>query len=148
MIAVDTNILVYAHRPDSPWHAPAKDRLRELAEGGRNWAIPWHCVHEFLGTVTHRRIYSPPTAIADAVRQVELWKKSPTLHLLGETTGYWAVLSDLLVGARVTGARVHDARTAALCIHHRVAELWTADRDFSSFPGLLARNPLIPGRTN
>ena len=33
MIAVDSNLLVYAHREDSSWHAAAFDRLVELAEG-------------------------------------------------------------------------------------------------------------------
>jgi predicted nucleic acid-binding protein len=33
VIAVDTNILVYAHRGDASFHASASQRLRELAEG-------------------------------------------------------------------------------------------------------------------
>jgi predicted nucleic acid-binding protein len=41
------------------------------------------------------------------------------------------------------GAQVHDARIAALCLHHGVTELWTADRDFGRFPELRTRNPLI-----
>jgi predicted nucleic acid-binding protein len=41
-------------------------------------------------------------------------------------------------------SQVHDARiAAALCLHHGVAALWTADRDFSRFPELPASNPLI-----
>ena len=32
MIAVDTNILVYAHREDSPFHDAAFRRVAELAE--------------------------------------------------------------------------------------------------------------------
>jgi predicted nucleic acid-binding protein len=31
MIAVDTNILVYAHREDAPWHQQAYARILELA---------------------------------------------------------------------------------------------------------------------
>lgn len=45
-----------------------------------------------------------------------------------------------------TGAMVHDGRIAALCLHHGVSELWTADRDFSRFATLAVRNPLVvPG---
>jgi len=43
----------------------------------------------------------------------------------------------------VTGPQVHDARVAALCQLHGVRELWTADRDFSRFAGLVVRNPLV-----
>lgn len=32
MIAVDTNVLVYAHREDSQWHSQAYVRMVELAE--------------------------------------------------------------------------------------------------------------------
>jgi uncharacterized protein len=63
--------------------------------------------------------------------------------LLGETDGYWVVLQSLLERSKVTGPRVHDARIAALCQLHGVRELWTADRDFSAFPSLATRNPLI-----
>jgi predicted nucleic acid-binding protein len=52
-------------------------------------------------------------------------------------------LRELVRGGRVDGPRVHDARVAALCREHGVQELWTADRDFSRFPGLAARNPLV-----
>jgi predicted nucleic acid-binding protein len=34
-------------------------------------------------------------------------------------------------------------RVAALCQSHDVRELWTADRDFSRFPALTVRNPLV-----
>jgi uncharacterized protein len=61
VIALDTNLLVYAHREDSPWHDAAYARLTELAEGRALWAIPWPCLHEFLAIVTHPRIYAPPT---------------------------------------------------------------------------------------
>ena len=39
MIAVDTNILVYAHREDSDSHEIAYRRLAELAEDRETWAI-------------------------------------------------------------------------------------------------------------
>ncbi len=77
MIAVDSNILVYAHREDSPWHSPAFECLRDLAEGKDPWAIPWPCLHEFLAVVTHPRIYSPPTPLGQALDQVDAWLESP-----------------------------------------------------------------------
>ena len=67
MIAVDTNVLIYAHREDSPWHAAALQALTGLAEGRSAWAIPWPCVHEFLAIVTHPRFYRPPTPLAIAI---------------------------------------------------------------------------------
>ena len=69
MIAVDTNILVYSVRADSPWHPAALQCLRDLAEGASPWAIAWPCIHEFIAVVTHPRIYKPPTPLRDALLQ-------------------------------------------------------------------------------
>jgi toxin-antitoxin system PIN domain toxin len=143
LIAVDTNILVYAHREDSPFHELAFERVSDLAEGPATWAIPWPCLHEFLAIVTHPRIYAPPSPLARALDQVDAWLESPTLALLAESTEHWATLRALLAAGRVAGGRVHDGRIAALCRQHGVRELWSADRDFSRFAGLSVVNPLI-----
>ena len=143
MIAVDSNLLVYAHREDSPWHEPAYACLLEAAEGRDPWAIPWPCLHEFLAITTHPRIYATPTPLETALDQVQAWLESPVLVLLGETEGYWQQLEGLVRTARAYGPQVHDARVAALCLEHCITELWTADRDFSRFPALKVRNPLV-----
>ena len=143
MIAVDTNILVYAHRKDSAWHAAAREALAGLAEGRAAWAIPWPCLHEFLAIVTHPRIYRPPTPLPIAIDQVSAWLESPTLVRLAENDAYWDVLRDSLSAGRIAGPQVHDARIAALCLAHGVRELWTHDRDFGRFPSLTVRNPLV-----
>lgn len=144
MIAVDTNVLVYAHREDAPFHAAAAGRIAELAEGSATWAIPWPCLHEFLAIVTHPRIYVPPSPLSRALEQVDAWLESPTLALLAESAEHWPTLRALLVGGRISGPRVHDGRIAALCRQHGVRELWSADRDFSRFPGISVVNPLVP----
>ncbi len=143
MIAVDTNILVYAHRADSPWHQRALERVTALAESGAPWAIPWASVHEFLAIVTHPRIYQPPTPTATALAAIRAWLASPGLRLLAEGPGYFETLSRLASAAKIKGPRIHDARIAALCLHHGVKQLWSADRDFSSYPGLTCDNPLL-----
>jgi toxin-antitoxin system PIN domain toxin len=143
LIAVDTNILVYAHRQDSEWHEAAADCVRQLAEGSASWALPWPCLHEFFSVVTHERIYSPPTSPVKAIEQINAWLESPTLLLLSETSGYWDVLARLLERSKGSGPRVHDCRIAALCVHHGIRELLSADRDFSRFAELRTRNPCI-----
>lgn len=146
MIAVDTNILVYAHRGDSPFHAPAVACIRGLAQGRAPWCLLWQCVHEFLGVVTHPRIYDPPSPTDVALSQVDAWLESPSVVQLGEPDEYWATLRGHVVAGRVTGPRIHDARIASLCVANGIAELWSADRDFSRFAGLVVRNPLAATR--
>lgn len=113
------------------------------AAGRAPWAIPWPCLHEFLAIVTHPRIYRPPTPSRIALEQVEAWLEAPSLVLLAESTGYWDALRAAIEAGRVEGAQIHDARVAALCRHHGVRELWSADRDFTRFPELATRNPLV-----
>lgn len=143
MIAVDTNILVYSVREDAPRHRAALQCVRRLAEGGGPWAIAWPCLHEFLAVVTHPRIYRPPTTVRAAVQQVNYWMESPTLRLIGEDAGYWEHLQALIEAGQTVGPRIHDARVAAICRFSGVREIWTADRDYSHFGGLVARNPLV-----
>ena len=142
MIAVDTNLLVYAHREDSDFHASAIVVLQELAESGRRWSIPWPCLHEFLAITTHPKIFRPPTPLSLALEAMQVWLDSRGCEMIGEGTGYYDELKILVIKGKITGPMVHDARIAALCIHHGVRELWTADRDFSRFATLKTRNPM------
>lgn len=143
MIAIDTNVLVYAHRKDAPFHTQAFEHLGRLAQSGSAWAIPWPCVHEFYGVVTNPRAFKPASTVEQACAQLEAWFASPSLVLLQEGAAHWAGLHRLLTSARVTGSLVHDARVAAICLEHGVDELWSADRDFNRFPSLTLRNPLV-----
>lgn len=142
MIAVDTNLLVYAHREDSPFHSAALKTLLGLIESGRRWGIPWPCVHEFIAITTHPRIYDPPTPLNVAMAAMQVWLEVPSCEMLAEGPEYWETLKDLSIKAKLQGPMVHDARIAALCLHHGINELWSADRDFSRFPELKTRNPL------
>ena len=143
MIAIDTNILIYAHREESEWHVAACGKVTALAEGKAPWAIPWPCIHEFIAIVTHPSIFAPPTPLAAALAQVDAWLEAPGVVLLSEASGYWSLLSESTRVGRICGPQVHDARIAALCLQHGVRELWSADRDFNRFPTLSVRNPLV-----
>lgn len=140
MDAVDTNILVYAHRADSPLHDVASEAIRELAEGAAPWAIPWPCIAEFYAVVTHPRIYSPPSTPVQAVAQLRAWMGSPSLVLLTESRDTWPVFEELLLDGDIMGPKVHDVRIAAICLMHGVGSLLTADRDFAAFPSLRTRD--------
>ncbi|MCL2716187.1 MAG: PIN domain-containing protein [Alphaproteobacteria bacterium] len=145
MIALDTNLLVYAHRAENPFHAAAATLVAGLAEGRGLWAIPWPCLYEFYNIVTHPRIHDVPTPVNVALNQIDIWLEAPAVHLLSEEQTQWARLRELIVRARLQGPMIHEARIAALCLSHGVRELWSVDRDFSRFPALRTRNPLMDG---
>ena len=143
MIAIDTNLLVYAHRRESRFHDAAATLVRSFAEGSAAWAIPWPCVYEFFSVVTNPRIWRDRASRPQAARdQIAAWLAAPTLRLLSESVHFDDTLLPLLRNPRVRGPIVHDARVAALCIAHGVDELLTKDRDFQLFPQLRIRDPL------
>jgi toxin-antitoxin system PIN domain toxin len=143
VIAIDTNILVYAHRTDSPFHDRARAALESLAAGAREWAIPWPCAHEFFAIVTHPRIYKTATPANAAFAQLRALQTLANLAFIAEDDEHLQHLESLALAARAHGGVIHDARVAAICLSHGVSELWSADRDFSRFPALTVRNPLV-----
>lgn len=146
MIAVDTNLLVYAHRRESELHEAAQEMISGLARGDKAWAIPWPCCFEFLSVVTNRRIWrETASSPIQAWQQLEVWTASPANRLLGETDGFFEIMGELVKRPRVRGAIVHDARVAAICLANGVEVLLTRDRDFALFPELNTRNPFDYG---
>lgn len=141
MIAIDTNILVYARREETPHHRAARELLFELAEGDLPWAIPWPCVYEFIRVVTHPRVFDPPSDLDAVLDDIDSLLDSPSVVLLGEGSAHRGHLRRAISSARASGNLAHDAHIAALAMEHGVAELLTADRDFRRFPGLASRDP-------
>lgn len=144
MIAVDTNLLVYAHRSSMPRHEAARAALERLSFAPGGWAIPWPCVHEFVAVVTRPSSGVRATPVAIAFDALHAWLGHPRCRLLGESASHLDLWRALVERAGVTGGAVHDARIAAICLGHGVAELWTCDRDFARFPDLRIRDPLVP----
>lgn len=143
MIAVDTNVLVYAHRVESVFHTQAYECLRTLAEGRQPWGIPVSCMHEFLSVVTNPKVFNPASSFDQALTQIDAWLASPQAHVLHSGAQHWRILSELTRTAKLQGGQFHDARIAAICIENGVSVLWSADRDFGRFKALKTVNPLV-----
>jgi toxin-antitoxin system PIN domain toxin len=141
MIAVDTNILVYAHRAEMPHHAAARALLVQLASGAAPWAIPWPCIYEFVRVVTHPRVFRPPTPIDDAMAVVESLASSPSVAMLGHGPAHLDHLRRAVVDGQPSGNLVHDTNIVALALEHGVSELLSSDRDFRRFRSLRVRDP-------
>lgn len=142
MIAVDSSVLVHAHRSDSPWHAKSENCVRQLCEGKAPWALLWPSVHEFLGVVTHAEMFLPPSSAPQALEQVDAWLESPSVVLLGPELDHWKSVRQAWLTAHAAGPMSVNAGIAALCAQHGVRELWAIGRDLSAF-GVRIRNPAL-----
>ena len=95
----------------------------------------------FVRIVTHPRVFTPPTPIAQALEFSEALRGQPNAVPIAPGTRHWQIFTRLCreIGAR--GNLVADAYLAALAVESG-SEWITTDRDYSRFPGLRWRHPL------
>jgi len=136
LIAVDTNVLVYAHRESSDHHAAAAAWLRHLAEGAVPWGLPVFVLGEFVRVVTHRRIFAAPSSLEAALDFLDALLESPTARLLAPGARFPELFAGQLRSAAARGNLVFDAQIAAVCAEGGAPRLLTGDRDFHRFPGI------------
>ena len=138
MIAVDTNVLIYAHRAELELHEAAVERLVVLAEGDEPWALPVFCVTEFLRVVTHRRVFNPPSTVSEALDFLNDILGSPSCTIANPEAAFMGRLDQVIRETDARGNLVFDAQVAALCREHGVSTILTNDRDFERFKPLQA----------
>lgn len=143
MLALDTNILVHAHRRGTAHHEQALALLGELSEGPAPYALFWPGLYEFLRVVTHHRIFDPPSTTGEALEAIRDLLAPPVVRVLSETGRHSVLLQRVLQESRVTGNLIHDAHLVALALEHGVHEILTLDGDFARFPQVSSRNPFV-----
>lgn len=141
MVLPDVNVLVYAHREDSPHHAGCRQWVEALVNGDEAYGIAELVLSGFLRVVTHPKVFAVPTPLADALEFTEQLRGRP--HCVAVTPGprHWGIFRGLCVDAGAKGNLVPDAFLAAMAIESG-CEWVTTDRDFSRFNGLRWRHPL------
>jgi toxin-antitoxin system PIN domain toxin len=132
--AVDTNILVYAHREELSQHAKAKALLVGLAGGDDTWGLPVFCMGEFLRVVSHPRIFDPPFTADEAVTALGRVLAAPTVAILNPGERFPILLDQAVRESDARGNLIFDAQIVALCRESGVTSFITADRDFRRFP--------------
>jgi toxin-antitoxin system PIN domain toxin len=139
VIAVDTNVLVYAHREDMAQHPRGLQALTALAEGAQPWALPVFVINEFLRVVTHRRVFAVPSTRSQATAAVQALLESPTVQMLRPGPRFWPLLTDTLDDGDAKGDVVLDAAIVAVCREHGANTVLTMDRDFRRFSQISVR---------
>lgn len=78
MILPDVNVLIYAHREESPNHEGYRAWLEELLGSGEPYGIADIVLSGFLRIVTHPKIFDPPTPLETALSFVQALRVRPT----------------------------------------------------------------------
>ncbi len=142
MILVDANLLIYAYNLSSPFHEPARRWLEEVFSESEPVGISWTSALAFLRITTNPKIFTNAFTIEEATSIVEGWYEQPSVALVQAGERHLPILVKLLRDSQALGPLVMDAHLAALAIEH-AATLCTTDSDFSEFPGLAYKNPLV-----
>lgn len=137
----DVNLLLYAVNSAEPMHAKAKRWLEDNLSEEEPFAFDWTALLAFLRISTRSGIFARPLQLKQAFELVELWLQQPCALILEPTSRHPGVLQDLLLPLGSGGNLISDGHLAALAIEHG-ATLYSADNDFSRFPGLNWINPL------
>ena len=142
MIIVDVNLLIYAVNEDAPYHQKAKAWLENAVSGTETVGLPWIVLLAFLRLTTKTGLFQKPLAVETAFDVIDAWLQQPSVTVPEPTTHHLRTLRDLVVPLGTGGNLTSDAHVAALAIEHS-AQLCSADNDFSRFPRLRWRNPLV-----
>jgi toxin-antitoxin system PIN domain toxin len=128
----DVNVLVYAHREESPDHQRYADWLIRLATGPEPFALSELVIHGFLRIVTSRRIFDPPSNAKQALLFIENLLTRPTCKMIRPGPRHWTIFRELCETANLRGPMVSDGVHAALAIETG-CQWVTADTDFARF---------------
>ncbi len=141
MVLFDINVLLYAHRPESPRHLEFREWLESAVSSGGYFSVPALARSGFIRMATNRRIFSNPTSLETAIRFMENLLENPNHVEISPGKSHWKLFLDLCRAAQAKGDLVTDAYFAALALECG-GEWITADRDYARFPGLRWRHPL------
>ena len=137
----DINVLIYAHREDSPEHDRYAAWLLALANSPSPFALSSFTLAGFLRIVTNPRIFQPATPMDQALAFCRQLIARPNCAVLQPGQRHWRIIVELIESAGIHGAMVSDVYLAALAIEHD-CELVTSDKDFARFSKLRWRHPL------
>lgn len=143
MLAPDVNVLVYAHRAESPDHMRYAEWLTELAQGPEPFGLSDLVSSGFVRIVTNPRIWRPATEPAQALAFIDHLRRRRAFRLLAPGSATWTIFSGLVAAGGAQGKLVADAYVAALAIENGCT-LATCDGDFARFAGLRWAHPLEP----
>ena len=142
MILVDADLLLHAYNPRSADHDRSRAWLETTLSGTSLVRFAWVTLWAFIRIGTSPRVF----------RAAPHRERSGRLHLAVARAAvrrraqpgdrHWGILQRLLAEGQAAGPLAMDAALAAIAIEHG-ATLCTTDRDFSRFPGLRWRNPLL-----
>lgn len=142
MKLLDANVLLYAYNEDSPHHLACRQWLESVFnDPGDVIALPWQTILAFVRIATSPRAMTRPLGGEESCRIVNQWLDRPNVTIVEYGERFWALMTEQVHLAKVSGPLITDAALAALALEQG-ATLCSTDRDFRRFTGLKLFDPL------
>lgn len=142
MIAIDTDLLIYAHRRAVPEHRRARRALEQASGTGRGWGVTLPSLAEFWSVVTHPAAIGRPSTPAEAAGFLRALAEQAEMQIWAPGAGFAERLLQMATDLGVSGVRVFDLQIGLIAFTNGADEVWTHDRGFVRIPGLRLRDPL------
>jgi toxin-antitoxin system PIN domain toxin len=139
----DVNILIYAHRSDSPNHSAVRAWFERELSGPGPFKMSELVLSGFVRVVTNPRVFKAPTPLDVAIDVVERIRNHPLCLPINPGDRHFDLFTRLCRDGDIKGKLVADAYLAALAIENG-CRWYTFDRDFGKFPGLDWSEPVLP----
>ncbi len=145
MLTADTNLLIYAADPDSPYHHPARAFFAEIQKRDEEFVLCELILVELYMQLRNPAIFARPysahesVAYCLALKQNRAWRCVDYDPQVSQKLWAWAKATK--AGFR----QIIDARIAFTLQHHGVTHFATANvKHFNGFGFLEVWNPLAP----
>lgn len=143
---VDTNILIYATDPHSPFQPLAAAALGRMRDQAILLVVSPQVLREYLAVASRPATVGGGVALNDILDNIDTFRN--ILYIVDDGA---AVLNQLLLLIRQTpiaSRRVHDANIVATMRAHGLRRLLTHNtRDFAPYADLIEIVPLVPSPT-
>jgi predicted nucleic acid-binding protein len=142
LIAIDTNLLIYAHRASLPEHRPAQHAIERASRDPRGWGVALPSLAEFWSVVTHPESRGGPSTAKQASGFLSALITEAGAMLWTPREGFWERLVELAGRLGIRGPRIFDLQIGLTAYDNGAIEIWTHDSRFAAFPGLRVHDPL------
>ena len=138
---IDAAVLLHASDSASPFYGRAQQLLGDLAVGPEPVVVFWPVAMAYLQSVTDEAVFERPLTRQQAKENLEELLRSPSVEAVGEEDAFWEAYGPTAGHVFLQGDFVALGYLVGLMRQHGVSTIWTHDRDFRQYPGIVIRDP-------
>jgi len=140
VIAIDTNLLIYAHRSGMPEHTSAMRAIEAASLNRRGWGIAAPCIAEFWRVVTHPASLPRPSKPREAAAFLKALIDAEA-KIFYPHEGFAETLAEEACAQQLAGGRIFDLQIAVIVRQSGGSQIWTHDSRFVTVNGLRVVDP-------